>query len=1041
MGKGQKIFSTSGMRGIHMKKIFPVKKAEKKEPGMRRGRFYRILSVPVCVMELAAALLFMICSLFFICYGYEDYLMNRNWIVPAGCLLAVAILQFLVGETILHRYTALRWRTVIHEAGVWMICLMAAEAALRWRASVYESSVWKTIWVIMPEVTFSESLDDYLSALEYFSTAVFLVVLLYLVICLFSLCSKYGKKSCLYVLVMVTLEMFELKTGVDSGKVSLSASVVLLLLSAVSFCAGAFRQLLSGWIGKKRETGRKQILLKRAAMIALAGGILFWLGMYAPENAPEIKPRQDEEGYYLLCTRESFEWFIHRINMKNEEHNVNARLTADIVLNDTSNWENWAEEAPEYQYKYMWHYSGHFDGNGHALEGYYSAYEAPVFSTLEKEALVTDLKIRKSLFQSTYEESSYVNDDGEVDVISAAALCNYNKGRIEGCDVEAAVIGDWSAGGIVGMNYGVVEDCRFAGKVEAGRVFGADFEDNSWAGHRICAGGICEINHEGSIQNCFNEGEISCETVSDTYYMSYVAGGIAGQICEEGSTENCKNTGDIQGPEFSGGIAGASRGEIYQCENTGKVHVEQTGPGHRNALITAGICASNGGLVDSCWNTGEMSIRQDSLSDYASVYGIACNLANYGRGQTKNCYYLPEKAKQDYRQSGVYKLSAAQMAEVEKYVASGQSAVEKAADEYTASGQDMTKAGEKNDTSDTYLISDVDSWELFSEFPDFPGTDEDDYIHLHVGPTEDMTYEVQPGDTLWKIAESFYGDRNCYDSLVCPGDSADHFAGSDLIQPGKEVFVPALDYYLLCTNDEEGFAWSFGRDASGEKCPNTYFMAKPGDWCYGLMTFVANRGLDVLWPADQEAGNLAAAGDIRILYCIDGNPEGDFLAGEWESAKEKITESAGIYCGQGMEDLQFYRYELDGGEFLYGYSFRLYPDRCPFESELRKGMDETSPGDEALNCAVFYRLREGLLVEFIGIEPAEEDMDVLARTRYLVARVVDGPALEEKNTGEEFYGRENWPYTKLHNPFAVALEYSPEKGCLYGTHWGVVGDL
>lgn len=51
---------------------------------------------------------------------------------------------------------------------------------------------------------------------------------------------------------------------------------------------------------------------------------------------------------------------------------------------------------------------------------------------------------------------------------------------------------------------------------------------------------------------------------------------------------------------------------------------------------------------------------------------------------------------------------------------------------------------------------------------------------------------------------------------------------------------------------------------------------------------------------------------------------------------------------------------------------------------------------------------EGLLAEFIGIEPAAENMDVLARTRYLAARVADGPAIEKRaNISGEFYSRED----------------------------------
>ena len=244
--------------------------------------------------------------------------------------------------------------------------------------------------------------------------------------------------------------------------------------------------------------------------------------------------------------------------------------------------------------------------------------------------------------------------------------------------------------------------------------------------------------------------------------------------------------------------------------------------------------------------------------------------------------------------------------------------------------------------------------------------------------------------------------------------------------------APRLDRYLLCGGEEEGFGMAFCEDASGKMCPTRYFMAKPVDWYYGDMEFAAGKGLEALWPEEEEQGYGAAAGDIRILYYLDGNEEGDFFAGDWEEAKEKIRESAKVCCGEGIESLRFYRYGLDGGEFLYGYSFRLYPDRCPFESTLRSEADgQTSARmQEALNCAVFYRLRKGFVAEFIGIEPVSGDMHVLERTRYFAARVADGPALPDtKYTEKDFYGWEDWAFGRLHNPFAAALEYSPDAEC------------
>ena len=338
---------------------------------------------------------------------------------------------------------------------------------------------------------------------------------------------------------------------------------------------------------------RKKLLLS-AAVLSLPGLILF--GSLGKERK-ETEPSMDEDGYYLLYTRNDFRWFTTTVNDGNQD--INVRLGGDLILNDTDRWEDWADTPPDYGYAPMTYYNGHFDGNGYALEGYNARngkWLASIFTILEEDARITDLEIRNSVFYTTLEDSGYEDNDEETDVVIAAALCHTNYGLIENCDVQGKVVGAWKAGGIAGINYGEMINCRFTGTLEAGTDQSTELPEKPLAVSTLYAGGICCSNY-GRIRGCINEATVTLKTLSDAFPMeAYAAGGITGRLGQDGTVENSQNMGKVTSVQLAGGIAGASWGTIGQCSNNGNVFVGQVEREYTESLISAGICASNGGL-------------------------------------------------------------------------------------------------------------------------------------------------------------------------------------------------------------------------------------------------------------------------------------------------------------------------------------------------------------------------------------------------------------------------------------------------------------
>ncbi|MBE5039314.1 GLUG motif-containing protein [Ructibacterium gallinarum] len=118
------------------------------------------------------------------------------------------------------------------------------------------------------------------------------------------------------------------------------------------------------------------------------------------------------------------------------------------------------------------------------------------------------------------------------------------------------------------------------------KTFGLKFNDDQ---ERIkITGGIVGSNY-GVIQNCSFSGTIAGEIKT---------GGIAGENRESGVIDYCMNTAAVSGYETTGGIAGSNQGRIESSKNAGIVNQEADA----SAVDTGGIAGENLGVIRGCVN-------------------------------------------------------------------------------------------------------------------------------------------------------------------------------------------------------------------------------------------------------------------------------------------------------------------------------------------------------------------------------------------------------------------------------------------------------
>ena len=330
----------------------------------------------------------------------------------------------------------------------------------------------------------------------------------------------------------------------------------------------------------------------RTAATAFAGGDGSESSPYEISSAEELQYLSD-----LLADKD---------DRTSEYRDKNYILTADISLNDTSDYANWSENGPEYDWRPIGTeatFCGVFDGNGHTISGLYMNADMEDDNTADTKkngGLFADViggTIKDLNMTEVYLELS--GDAGYTGAVAGYAL----KTEITNCTVDGLIIGyDGCYGGIAGYATGTIEGCEFDGTVRAAKNLDNDQSAQTYIG------GIAGMN-SAKIENCQNEGTVNAEAglseeESQEGTASLSVGGIAGTFViaakgEDGVVRECKNTGTVSADVANaGGIAGEVnlsdpryQATIENCQNSGSVFSANH--------YYAGIVADVGIKVDS----------------------------------------------------------------------------------------------------------------------------------------------------------------------------------------------------------------------------------------------------------------------------------------------------------------------------------------------------------------------------------------------------------------------------------------------------------
>ena len=270
-----------------------------------------------------------------------------------------------------------------------------------------------------------------------------------------------------------------------------------------------------------------------------------------------------------------------------------------------------------------------------------------------------------------------------------------------------------------------------------------------------------------------------------------------------------------------------------------------------------------------------------------------------------------------------------------------------------------------------------DPFALIQELPEW--AEPEDYIKL----TGDkmLEYEVQEGDSLWRISERFYGTGYKWTTIVRAEDAPED---PNYLLAGETIFMPEI-FYIRKDPYSRG----------GLRSEGSFQIEQPDGFAY---YFLDGDVTYWFWEEENQIHNLP------VTNPVGENPFHE--PEDWEAFQAEAIRCSEELCAGRVSNLTFEKTHMGIGCDLYGYYF------------------EYDTGEEILEYVDFFKFGKDNMAEVIGVREQEPNTVLVNTVRYMAASFTDYGGKPGMGWGgvQINVGADQWEYPYLHNLFEAARE-------------------